>query len=108
MAESSRTVLHILLRYLKKEDVQELCDDLGLPVDGSKEDLVARLVAESEFDPNDTLQYLDTEQLRELCLDWELDDSGTRDGLLEKISDAMAPASGSFSRMIILALPAVS
>jgi len=92
VASTPRTVAHVLEQYLYQEDVQELCDDLGLPVGGTKEDMIARLLSEPEFDPDDTLQYLDEKAIVELCEEWDLDTSGNRDHLLDLVSEAMAPA----------------
>jgi hypothetical protein len=79
----------ILEESLYKEDLQELCERLRLPVGGAREDLIVRLLASPGFDPKDALRYLDKTQLIELCQRWNLDDTGKWDPLSRRILRAL-------------------
>lgn len=78
-------VQRILDHYLSKEDVQELADDLGLDVSGTKDDVVRRVVECDDFDPVEAIPYLNRGQLRDLCGEIGLDDSGTLDALIDRV-----------------------
>jgi hypothetical protein len=74
---------HPLLRqvfedFLFKEDLQELCEGLGHSVDGSKEDLIGRLLGDPRFDPRLAIQRLEVPQLQDLCVQYGLDPSGKK------------------------------
>ncbi len=79
-------VQFILNRYLYKEDVQSLCEELDVPVSGTKEDLIDRLLNEDTFSADMALGYIDKEGLKDLCDILELRTSGTRDELERRVS----------------------
>lgn len=85
MAEPERSIEYVLARFLYKEDVQELCEDLNLPVTGSKDHLISNLLEDEDFDPSEALAYLDKEELETLCDEWELADTGTRETLIRRV-----------------------
>ncbi len=71
----------ILDRYLYKDQVQDMGDELGLPVSGTKEDLIARILGEDDFTPEMAMEYVDKEGLKDLCEILELRTTGTREDL---------------------------
>ena len=75
----------ILGRYLYKEDIQDLLEDLGLAVSGSKDELIERLMKDDDFDPSEAVAYLDKEQLKDLCEELELSSRGTREELFGRV-----------------------
>lgn len=81
---------YILRHYIYKEDVQAICENLGLPVSGSKEDLIRRLVTRSPFDLGMALEYVDKEALKDICKDLGLRASGTREELEVRILQSRA------------------
>ncbi|MCI4327654.1 MAG: hypothetical protein L3K16_08515 [Thermoplasmata archaeon] len=79
----------ILSRYLYKEDVQDLLEELGLPVTGSKPELVNRLARSPEFDPSEALSFLRKEELADLCEEFGLPVSGSRPELVSRVEEAL-------------------
>jgi hypothetical protein len=79
----------ILVRYLYKEDVQDLLDELGLPVSGSKSDLVGRLMRSRDFDPGDALSFLRKEELGDLCYELGMPVSGSRSDLIRRVESVL-------------------
>ena len=79
----------IFTRFLYKEDVQELLDDLDLPVSGTKDELISRLLEHEDFDPEEALAYLDKEQFVALCDELDLPSRGTRDDLFKRVLEAI-------------------
>jgi hypothetical protein len=83
-ASASQGIIDLVLgSYLYKEDVQQLLEDLDLPTSGSKEDLIVRLVRESNFDPREALKFVDREGLEDLCEKLGLPTGGIFRGSLE-------------------------
>src|SRR5206468_2242347 len=76
---------HILDRFLYKENVQEICDELGLPVSGNKDDLVLRVLGDARFSAGMALNYVDKEGLKALCEELGFRPSGTRADLESRI-----------------------
>ena len=88
--QTSESILrHVLDRYLYKEDVQEICFELGLPGGGTKEDLEFRLLGDSRFQPEMAISYVGKEGLKELCDELRLRASGTREDLEGRILQAI-------------------
>jgi hypothetical protein len=84
--QTSESILrHVLDRYLYKEDVQEICFELGLPGGGNKEDLEFRLLGDPRFQPEMAVAYVAKEGLKELCDELGLSTSGTREDLEGRI-----------------------
>jgi len=83
---------HILDRYLYKEEVQDICDDLDIPVTGNKDYLVSQILGDTGFTAEMALQRVDKEGLQDLCEDLELSKSGTRDDLEGRILNAVQQA----------------
>jgi hypothetical protein len=79
----------VLFRYLYKEDIEELARERGLPVTGTKEELVDELLWSDRFDPDDALAYLNLSELRRLCREYRLPSGGNRNTLLGHIHDAI-------------------
>src|SRR2546422_1840232 len=80
---------YILGRYLYKEDLQEICDELELPVSGSKDDLIERVLDDDDFHPEMALPYIDKEGLKSLAEELELRTGGTREDLEKRILDSI-------------------
>lgn len=90
MSEKGEPVLLLLLgRYLYKEDLQDLLENLDEPVSGSKDDLIGRLIGNEDFDAAEALAFLDKDQLKRLCEEADLPSKGTRDELFERALDAI-------------------
>ncbi|MCI4367176.1 MAG: hypothetical protein L3K08_05450 [Thermoplasmata archaeon] len=85
MDEPPHTLRQILEEFLFKEDLQELCEGQGMGIDGSREDLISRLVGDADFDHRKALRYLDRPQLVEISQRWGLDDSGKLDPLRARV-----------------------
>jgi hypothetical protein len=75
----------ILDRYLYKENVQDLADELGVAVSGTKGEIISRVIDDEGFDPADALSYLDKWQFRDLCDELDISDRGTRDELFGRV-----------------------
>jgi hypothetical protein len=84
----------ILEEFLFKEDLQELCEGQGMSIDGSREDLISRLISDSDFDPRKALRCLDRPQLVEISQLWGLDDSGKLDPLRTRVLREIRSAPG--------------
>lgn len=88
--QTSESILHhVLDRYLYKEDVQEICFELGLPGGGNKEDIEFRVMGDPKFEPAMALSYVDKEGLKQLCDELGLRTSGTREDLEDRILQAI-------------------
>jgi hypothetical protein len=74
-----------ILEYLGKVELQDICDELDVPVSGNKEDLVFRILGNSAFAPEMALAYVDKEGLKEICDALGLRTQGVRDELEERI-----------------------
>lgn len=74
-----------ILEYLGKVELQDICDDLDVPVSGNKEDLVFRILGDPAFTPEMALAYVDKEGLKEICDALGLRTQGVRDELEERI-----------------------
>src|SRR5437016_6110680 len=72
-------------RYLYKENVQDLCDELGLPVGGNKDELIFRVLGAPQFQPEMALAHVDKEGLKQLCDELGLRTQGTRDDLVDRV-----------------------
>jgi hypothetical protein len=84
-SSASFRILDLILgNYLYKEDVQQLLEDLDLATSGSKEDLIARLLRETKFDPREALKFLNREGLEDLCKQLGLPTGGLFRGSLEE------------------------
>src|SRR6266566_4003704 len=93
--QSSESILrHLLDRYLYKEDVQEICFELGLPGGGTKEDLEFRLLGEPRFQPEMAVAYVAKEGLKEFCDELGLSTSGTREDLEGRIFQTIRKRGG--------------
>jgi hypothetical protein len=79
----------ILSRYLYKEDVQDLLDELGQPITGSKDEIVLRLIRSRGFDPGDALSFLRRDDLEEICEEIGLAGEGSRATLLRRVEAAI-------------------
>lgn len=79
-----------VLGYLGKEDLQDLCDELDMPVSGNKEDLVFRILGDPSFTPEMALSFVDKEGLKEICQELGLRTQGVREELEERIRRAIA------------------
>lgn len=74
-----------ILECLGKVELQDICDDLDVPVSGNKEDLVYRILGDPAFTPEMALAYVDKEGLKEICDALGLRTQGVRDELEERI-----------------------
>jgi hypothetical protein len=74
-----------ILEYLGKVELQDICDDLDVPVSGNKEDLVFRILGDPAFTPEMALAYVDKEGLKEICDALGIRTQGVRDELEERI-----------------------
>lgn len=93
--QASDSILrHVLDRYLYKEDVQEICYELGLPGGGNKEDLEFRILGDSRFQPDMALSYVDKEGLKALCDELGLRTQGTREELEDRLLHAIRARRG--------------
>ena len=86
---SESIVQFALDRYLYKEDVQELCHELGLPGGGNKEELIFRVLGAPNFQPEMALAYVDKEGLKQLCDELGLRTQGTREDLVDRLLQAI-------------------
>jgi hypothetical protein len=84
---------YILGRYLYKEDLQEICEELELTVSGSKDDLIERVLSDDDFNPEMALSYIDKDGLKSLAEELELRTGGTREDLERRILDTITPES---------------
>lgn len=73
----------ILARYLYKEDLQELLEDLGEPTSGAKDELIERLRRHIRFNPKAALAFLDREELDDVCRQLGLPTGGLLRGPIE-------------------------
>jgi hypothetical protein len=89
MTQGESTIEWVLSKYLFKEDIEELLKQIGEPVDGSKEDVIARLLASEKFEEANALAYLDQVRLETLCDDLEIDSEGTREELFLRVLQQM-------------------
>ncbi len=74
-----------ILECLGKPELQDMCDDLELPVSGNKEDLVFRVLGDPDFNLETALAYLDKEGLKDICDAMGIRTQGVRDELVERI-----------------------
>jgi hypothetical protein len=70
---------------MTKEDLQAICDYLGMPVSGNKPDLVFRILGHPGFGPQMALGYANKETLRGICQELRLRDQGTREELTARL-----------------------
>ncbi len=83
---TSESILrYVLDRYLYKENVQEICNELGLSGGGNKEELEFRVLGDPRFQPEMAISYVAKDGLKELCDDLGLRASGTREDLEGRI-----------------------
>ncbi len=80
---------YILGRFLYKEDLQDICKELELPVSGAKDDLIERVLSDEDFHPGMALSYVDKEGLKALAEDFDLRTGGTREDLERRILEAI-------------------
>ena len=79
----------VLDRYLYKEDVQAILNDLSDDTTGSKAELIDRLLENAFFDPEEAFRRLTKAQLAELCRQRGQDDSGTPQQLLDRLRSVL-------------------
>lgn len=82
-SSSGRIIDLVLGRYLYKEDVQQLLEEMDLPSSGTKDELIDRLVQDSRFDPKKALAFIDRPGLSSLCEELGLPTGGFLRGSLE-------------------------
>lgn len=75
----------ILDRYLYPEELRELCDEHEESLEGTKEELVARVLTIEDFDPAEAVEYLDHRELAELAGELGLSTQGARDELFDRV-----------------------
>lgn len=75
----------ILDRYLYPEELRELCDEHEESLEGTKEELVARVLTIEDFDPAEAVEYLDHRELAELAGELGLNTQGPRDELFDRV-----------------------
>jgi len=76
----------ILERCFFKEDIQDLLDEADLPVSGSKDELIERLLQKGGYTTREILESCDKEELQYICGDFlDLPASGTKSYLIDEI-----------------------
>jgi hypothetical protein len=75
----------VLDRYLLPEELRELCDEHEAPTEGTKAELVERVMAIEDLDPAEAVEYLDHRELAELSSAIGLPSEGSRDELFDRV-----------------------
>ncbi len=75
----------LLDKFLYKEELQDLLDDLDLPVSGNKDELIDRIVQSGMIDESYVLSMLNKDILVEICDFLELETRGTKAELKKRI-----------------------
>lgn len=60
-------VAYLLETFFDKESLQDLCRDVELPVSGTKEDIIDRLVRSKQYRLQEILEMFDKDELSEVC-----------------------------------------
>ncbi len=73
-AKSNERVLTetLLSTLYDKDDLQDLLDNVDLPVSGKKAVLIDRLIDESDYTPYELLDYFYKVNLQDICYDYDL------------------------------------
>ncbi|MEE9173628.1 MAG: SAP domain-containing protein [Thermoplasmata archaeon] len=85
-AKPDETALATLLNtFFLKDDLQSLLEDANLPVSGTKDELIDRLLEEADYSPEELLNYHYKDDLKEFCEDLDLPVSGRKDELVDRL-----------------------
>ncbi len=85
-AKPDETALATLLdTFYYKEDLQSLLEDADLPVSGTKDELIDRLLEEADYSPEEFLNYHYKDDLKEMCDDLDLPVSGSKAELVDRL-----------------------
>jgi hypothetical protein len=79
----------VLRDYLRKDELQRLARNLGLPVTRDKDEIVGELLAASDFDPSDAVWLLSSWQLRQLCADLDIPAGAYKEDLRARVNTAI-------------------
>lgn len=60
-------VAYLLETFFDKESLQDLCQDVELPVSGTKADIIDRLVRSKQYRLQEILEMFDKDELSEVC-----------------------------------------
>jgi hypothetical protein len=80
---------HILDQYVAKSNLQKICDNLGIPRTGNKDDIVSRILSESRLTKEIVLYHVNRDNMRKLSEDMKLPAIGTRREMESRIANVM-------------------
>jgi hypothetical protein len=100
--KNSSKVSDILEIYATRDEIQDILYGLGLPVSGSKEDLILRVVKETKSMPTDeVLDLITRDTLRSICEDYGLRPGGLKSEIIDKIIAEVLDKSEIIGRPVI-------
>lgn len=79
------TLEELLAKYYYKDDLIWLCEKADLHTKGVKDDLIERLLSDSDYTIKDYLKHLGLDGLKLACRDFDEYVTGTKDELIKRI-----------------------